>query len=99
MKIDEIRKLIEQDQNEINHLNDIRMQLEASRGSLTAEEYERELKEITDSLETIQKNLNENQNINLAYNNMLTNIRALNSLNNYLIRLSILPLFYMIFES
>ena len=86
MKIDEIRKLIEQDQNEINHLNDIRMQLEASRGSLTAEEYERELKEITDSLETIQKNLNENQNINLAYNNMLTNIRALNSLNNVIAR-------------
>ena len=41
MNIEEIRKLMEQHQAEIDHLNETKNQLDASRNSMTDEQYNR----------------------------------------------------------
>ena len=82
MNIEDIRNLITQSQNEIDHLNDVRRQLEEARSTMTEEEYNRELADINSHLETEQERLEENQRINRHYNNVLTNLNAINDIRN-----------------
>ena len=82
MNIEEIRKLIEQHQEEIDHLNEIKNQLDASRNSMTEEQYNRELENINNHLATEQEKLQTNAELNRNYNSMLENLRRLDSLNS-----------------
>ena len=82
MNIEEIRKLIEQHQAEIDHLNETKNQLDASRNSMTEEQYNRELENINNHLATEQEKLQTNAELNRNYNSMLENLRRLDSLNS-----------------
>ena len=82
MNIEDIRNLITQSQNEIDHLNDVRRQLEEARSTMTEEEYNRELADINSHLETEQERLEENQRITRHYTNVLTNLNAINDIRN-----------------
>ena len=50
MNIEEIRRLVGQHQREVEHLNDVRRQLEESRSNMSEEEYNRELENINTHL-------------------------------------------------
>ena len=82
MNIEEIRKLMEQHQAEIDHLNETKNQLDASRNSMTEEQYNRELENINNHLATEQEKLQTNAELNRNYNSMLENLRRLDSLNS-----------------
>lgn len=82
MNIEEIRKLIEQHQAEIDHLNETKNQLDASRSSMTEEEYNRELENINSYITAEQKKLQENVELNNNYQSMLENLKKLNALND-----------------
>ena len=83
MNIEEIRKQIEQSQNEIVHLNDEIRNLNQARDNMTEETYNSELEKINRYIEVAQKNLENSQRINRAYDNMLRNIQRLNLLSAY----------------
>lgn len=80
MNIEEVRKLIVQNQNEITHLNDERRQLEESRNTMSEEEYNRELENINAHLTEEQESLKQNEELNHNYSIMVENLRRLNSL-------------------
>ncbi len=81
MNIEEIRRLVEQHQREIDHLNDERRQLEENRNTMSEEEYNRELETINTHLTREQEGLQQNEELNRNYSNMVENLRRLNSLN------------------
>ena len=81
MNIEEIRRLVEQHQREIDHLNDERRQLEENRNTMSEEEYNRELENINTHLTREQESLQENEELNRNYSSMVENLRRLNSLN------------------
>lgn len=81
MNIEEIRRLVEQHQREIDHLNDERRQLEENRNTMSEEEYNRELENINTHLTREQESLQQNEELNRNYSSMVENLRRLNSLN------------------
>lgn len=81
MNIEEIRRLVEQHQREVEHLNDVRRQLEESRSNMSEEEYNRELENINTHLTEEQESLQRNEELNRNYSSMVENLRRLNSLN------------------
>ena len=81
MNIEEIRRLVEQHQREVEHLNDVRRQLEESRSNMSEEEYNRELENINTHLTREQESLQQNEELNRNYSSMVENLRRLNSLN------------------
>lgn len=82
MNIEEIRQLIKQQQAEVEHLNDVKGQLDASRSNMTEEEYNRELENINSYITAEQKKLQENVELNNNYQSMLENLKKLNALND-----------------
>lgn len=80
MNIEEVRKVIGQNQNEITHLNDERRQLEESRNTMSEEEYNRELENINMHLTEEQERLKQNEELNRNYSIMVENLKRLNSL-------------------
>ena len=81
MNIEEIRRLVEQHQREVEHLNDERRQLEENRNTMSEEEYNRELENINTHLTREQESLQQNEELNRNYSSMVENLRRLNSLN------------------
>ena len=69
-------------QEEILHLDNMMSQLEAARGVLSEEEYNRERENITRYIERENNRLSDSRRIASAYDNMISNIRKLNELDN-----------------
>jgi len=78
----ELDEEIARRQEEILHLDNMMSQLEAARGVLSEEEYNRERENITRYIERENNRLSDSRRIASAYDNMISNIRKLNELDN-----------------